>query len=109
MARDPGLEELLRERLAGVGGLAEQSLFGGWAWSLDGNLLCGASNAGALFRLGKGNDLWALGIEGIAPMISGRRVMAGWVRVAPERLDDDALADRLIDAALTFVRLLPAK
>ena len=109
MARDAGLEELLRERLAGVGGLTERSMFGGWAWLLDGHLLCGARDDGVLVRLGKGNDLWALGIDGIAPMISRGRVMAGWVRVAPETFGDDALAAQLIDAALTFVRLLPAK
>jgi hypothetical protein len=109
MARDAGLEELLRERLAGVDGLAERSMFGGWAWLLDGHLLCGARDDGVLVRLGKGNDQWALDIDGIAPMISRGLAMAGWVRVAPETFGDDALAARLIDASLMFVRLLPAK
>ena len=109
MARDAGLEELLRERLDSLPGLTERPMFGGWAWLHDGNLLCGARADGVLVRLGKGNDLWALDIDGIAPMISRGRTMAGWVRVAPETFADDALAARLVDAALTFVRSLPAK
>lgn len=109
MARDAGLEELLRERLDGVAGLTERSMFGGWAWLLDGHLVCGARDDGVLVRLGKGNDLWALDLDGIASMISRGRMMAGWVRVAPETFGDDAIAAQLINAALTFVRSLPAK
>jgi hypothetical protein len=84
-------------------------MFGGWAWLLNGNLLCGARDDGVLFRLGKGNDQWALDVDGIAPMISRGRRMSGWVRVAPEAFGDDTLARRLIDSALAFVRSLPPK
>jgi len=84
-------------------------MFGGWAWLLDGNLLCGARDDGVLIRLGKGNDQWALATEGIVPMISRGRVMSGWVRVAPETFADDGLATKLVDAALEFVRTLPPK
>jgi hypothetical protein len=54
-----GLEELLRECLQAEPGLTE--MFGGRAWLLNGNLLCGARDDGMLARLGKGNEDWALG------------------------------------------------
>lgn len=109
MARDEGLEELLRADLDSVSGLAEKPMFGGRAWLLDGHLLCGAREDGMLVRLGKGSDGWALELPGIGPMISRGRPMAGWVRAQPEAFGDDALRRRLLDSALAFVRALPPK
>lgn len=109
MARDKGLEELLHEDLASVRGLTQKAMFGGWAWLLHGNLLCGARHDGMLVRLGKGHDDWALRLPGIASMMSGTRRMDGWVRAAPEAYGDDTLRQKLIDSALTFARTLPAK
>jgi hypothetical protein len=109
MARDAGLEELVRERLDAVAGLTERPMFGGRAWLHAGNLLCGARDDGVLVRLGKGNDRWALAIDGIVAMVSRGKVMSGWVRVAPDAFADDALAARLLTAALAFVRTLPPK
>jgi hypothetical protein len=109
MARDKGLEELLNDELAEVRGISQKAMFGGWAWLLHGNLLCGARDDGMLVRLGKGKDGWALGLPDIEPMMSRGRRMDGWVRAAPDAYGDDALRRRLIDAALTFARTLPAK
>ncbi|MGO9867716.1 MAG: TfoX/Sxy family protein [Rhodomicrobium sp.] len=109
MARDEGLEELVREDLAAEPGLTEKAMFGGRAWLLHGNLLCGARDAGMLVRLGKGNDGWALARPSIVPMIMQGRRMQGWVRAGPEAFGDDALRVKLLDAALAFVRTLPAK
>jgi hypothetical protein len=109
MSRDKGLEELLNDELAATRGITQKAMFGGWAWLLDGKLLCGARDDGMLVRLGKDKDGWALDVSGIAPMISRGKRMAGWVRAAPEAYGDDALRHELIDAAITFVRSLPAK
>lgn len=109
MARDKGLEELLHEDLASVRGLTQKAMFGGWAWLLHGNLLCGARHDGMLLRLGKGNDDWALRLSGIEPMMSGTRRMDGWVRAAPEAYGDDELRHKLVEAALAFAKALPAK
>lgn len=84
-------------------------MFGGLAWLLHGNLLCGASDRGMLARLGKDQEAWALAMPDIAPMLSGGRRMRGWVRAGPGAFGDDALRRRLLDAALAFVRSLPAK
>ncbi|MDF0695586.1 TfoX/Sxy family protein [Rhizobium sp. MC63] len=109
MTRDRGLEELLRDELGDQSGLSEKSMFGGRAFLLNGNLLCGARSDGILIRLGKGNDGWALALPGVIQMLSGERVMQGWVRATAEVYGDDGLRRRLLDAALAYVKSLPAK
>jgi TfoX N-terminal domain len=103
------LEELLNDDLAQVRGVTEKAMFGGWAWLLYGNLLCGARQDGMLIRLGKGNDAWALATPGIAPMITQGRPMEGWIRAASEVYEDDTLRRKLLKAALDFTRSLPKK
>ena len=109
MARDQGLEELLNNNLTSVSGLTQKAMFGGWAWLVNGNLLCGARTDGMLVRLGKGNDAWALEIPGISPMMMQERRMHGWVRAASEAYSNDALREKLVNAALEFNRSLPKK
>jgi TfoX N-terminal domain len=109
MARDAGLEELVRPHLATLPGVSEKKMFGGIAWLLHGNLLCGAREDGMLIRLGAGGDGWALALPDIVPMVSRGRTMRGWVRAGPDAFGDDALRHKLLDAALAFVRTLPAK
>ncbi|RBP09133.1 hypothetical protein DFR50_123105 [Roseiarcus fermentans] len=109
MARDKGLEDLIRNDLPRGLGLTETAMFGGLAWLLDGNLALGARGDGMLARLGKGNDAWALALPDVAPMISAGRPMAGWVRAGAAAYGDDAVRARLIEAALAFVRGLPPK
>ena len=76
---------------------------------LNGNLLCGAREDGMLARLGKGNDGWALELQGVIQMLSGGRVMQGWVRAEAEVYGDDESRKRLLHAALSYVETLPAK
>ena len=109
MARNQVLEDLLNDDLAQVRGVTEKAMFGGRAWLLNGNLLCGARDDGMLARLGKGNDTWALATPGIVPMITQGRQMQGWVRAAPEAYENDALRRKLLNAALDFNRSLPKK
>jgi TfoX N-terminal domain len=110
MARDEGLEELVRDYLSEVEPAAtEKTMFGGRAWLLNGNLLCGARADGMLVRLGRDKEGWALELPDIVPMISRGRRMHGWVRAGPAAFGDDALRQKLLDAALAFVRSLPAK
>jgi len=109
MARDAGLEELIRNELQTVPGVSEKAMFGGLAWLLNDNLLCGARDDGMLVRLGKGQDSWALRIHGVAPMQSGRRTMLGWVRCNSDVFGDDKLRKQLIACAVDFVRSLSNK
>ncbi len=109
MARDRGLEEVIREDLAGERGLSEKAMFGGLAWLLDGHLLCAARVGGMLVRLGREGEGWALALPEIAPMVMRGRQMPGWVWAGADAVADDALRRRLIAAAVAFVRTLPAK
>lgn len=109
MARDKGLEALIADELDSVSGLTGKAMFGGWVWLLDDNLLCGARDEGLLVRLGKGQDTWALDIDGVTPMYSGSRRMQGWVRAAPSVTADAIVRRELLDRALAFVRALPRK
>lgn len=109
MARDKGLEELLNEALKDVRGLTQKGMFGGWAWLVNGNLLCAARTGSVLIRLGKENEAWALEIPGAVPMMMKKRRMHGWVRAAAEVYGDDALRARFLDAALAFNMTLPKK
>jgi hypothetical protein len=109
LARDKGLEALLNDSLAAVHGLTQKAMFGGWAWLVNGNLLCGARSDGMLIRLGKENEAWALEIPGVIPMMMRERQMHGWVRAAPAVYVNDGLRQRLVEAALAFNRSLPKK
>ena len=109
LARDKGLEALLNDSLATVPGLTQKAMFGGWAWLVNGNLLCGARSDGMLVRLGKENEAWALVIPGVVPMMMRERPMRGWVRAASAVYVNDALRQRLVEAALEFNRSLPRK
>src|SRR5581483_5008725 len=109
MARDKRLEELLNNSLEATPGLTQKAMFGGWAWLLNGNLLCGSRINSMLVRLGKENETWALEIPGVLPMMMRGRRMHGWVRASPEAYTNDALRHRLVNAALEFTRSLPKK
>jgi hypothetical protein len=109
MPRDKGLEELLNESLESVHGLTQKAMFGGWAWLVNGNLLCGARTGGMLVRLGKENEAWALELSGVVPMISRGRRMHGWVTASPEVYSDDETREKLLKASLEFNRTLPKK
>jgi hypothetical protein len=109
MTRDAGLEQLVADDLADVADLTTTKMFGGFAWLWHGHLICAVRHDGILFRLGKGNDVWALDQPDVATMIMGGRPMPGWVRLAGAGMGDDALRARMLAAARTFVATLPAK
>jgi TfoX N-terminal domain len=109
MPRDAGLEELVKSNLGNTRDLSEKAMFGGWVWLLHGNLLCGARRGSLLLRVGKDNEAWANEIPGVATAIMGGRRMSGWVRATPEAYGNDALRQKLIEAALHFTGSLPKK
>jgi len=83
-------------------------MFGGTCFLLRGNMLCGASKADFMFRVGKAQDAEALSRKGARPMDFTGRVMAGFVWVDPAACDARALK-RWIAFAEKYVGELPAK
>ena len=109
MAFEEGLVELMRGDLAEMPGLSEKRMFGGLAFMLNGNMLCGVHPGGAMYRVGKDNEPFALAVPGARRMdFTGRR-MGGFVEADDDAMADDSRRARLTDLALDFVRALPAK
>ncbi|MDJ0628892.1 MAG: TfoX/Sxy family protein [Rhodobacter sp.] len=109
MAYDEGLAEILRGDLADVPGITEKRMFGGIAFLLDGNMLCGVHRDGGMFRVGKENETAALDIEGAGPMQFTGRKMGGLIDVTGDGLADDARRERWMRLAMGFVGGLPPK
>ncbi len=100
---------MLRGDLADREGISEKRMFGGVAFMLNGNMLCGVHPKGAMFRVGKDNEEIALAIPGARPMDFSSRKMGGFVDVDDDCLADDTRRGRLMALALDFVAALPAK
>jgi len=108
MAYDEVLAERIRERLDEAGGLAEKRMFGGLAFLEHGNMTVGVLGDDLIARVGPQNTAVALARPGARAFAVTGRPMRGWVMVAGEELDDDALDD-WITWARAHVATLPPK
>ena len=108
MPHDPDLAARLRAALAGAGAIAEVKMFGGICFTLNGNMVVGASPRGLLVRVGKEGYAQALTRPAARPMDMRGRPVEGYVFVDPAGLGDDSLRDWL-QLAMAFVRTLPPK
>lgn len=109
MPRDPGLEELVQNAVGDPRELTGKAMFGGWAFLLHGNLLCGVRRGSLMLRVGQENESWALEIPGVVPVAMRGRRMRGYVRATPEAYSIDDVRGRLLEAAVAFVGMLPRK
>ena len=108
MAYDEALAARVRAELASVARVTEKEMFGGLAFLVHGNMCVGVAGEELMGRVGKdGNDA-ALARAGARPFDMTGRPMAGWVVVAPEGLEGNALAG-WVETCLAFVRTLPPK
>jgi hypothetical protein len=83
-------------------------MFGGLCFTLNGNMIAGASTRGLLVRVGKDRHDAALARPGAKPMEMRGQPVAGYVYVDPPPRDPQALRDWL-DLAVAFVSTLPPK
>lgn len=109
MAYDEGLAQIMRDDLADREDITEKKMFGGIAFLLNGNMLCGVHKDGAMFRVGKENEAAAMEVEGAEEMTFTGRKMGGMVDVTDEALANDTARGQLMALALDFVNGLPAK
>jgi TfoX/Sxy family transcriptional regulator of competence genes len=108
MPFDPDLADQMRAALKRRTHIDEKRMFGGIAWMLRGNMLCGVEGRRFMFRVGKDLEAEALARPGARPMDFTGKPMRGfvWVTAAP------ALETGLrswIDLAACFVGKLPPK
>ena len=109
VAYDDDLADRLRLLLAGEHP-AEKRMFGGLAFLLDGHMAVAASGQGGiLVRVDPDQAEAQLDQPGAAPMEMRGRPMKGWLRVAPEVLDDDAVLRAWAERGVSYVRTLPPK
>ncbi|GII25809.1 TfoX/Sxy family protein [Planosporangium mesophilum] len=108
MAYDEALAERVRDRVRGTFGVSEKRMFGGLVFLTYGNMTVGVLGDDLMVRVGAEQTDAALARPGARAFDFTGRTMRGWVYVAGDELDDDAL-DYWIDEAMEFVITLPPK
>ena len=110
MAYDEELAARVRDHLAGEA-VVETKMFGGLAFLVGGHMSVSASGQGGLLvRVAPADSDGVLAEPGAALMQMGNRPpMAGWIRVAPEVLDDDDVLARWVERGVAYARSLPPK
>lgn len=109
MACDEQLAGHLRAVLAGRQGIAEQRMFGGLSFLLDGRLVCGAMGDALLLRLGAEGAEAALREAHVRPMDLQRRPARGTVYVDRPGYADEAALRGWVDRALAFAEARPLR
>jgi TfoX/Sxy family transcriptional regulator of competence genes len=102
------------ERLRGLLGddpnITEKKMFGGVAFMLNGNMLCGYTNKGDLMvRVGKELEPEARKLPGAKDMDFTGKKMGGMLFVDEDALAEDEALKQWIALATRFVGALPAK
>ena len=109
MPYDEGLAQILRDDLVDHTGITERNMFGGLAFMLHGNMVCGVHSKGAMFRVGKSNEPEARAIDGAGPMLFTGRAMGGMIDVTEDALQDDEKRAIWLRLSLQNAHSLPAK
>jgi TfoX/Sxy family transcriptional regulator of competence genes len=107
-------DEELAERIRGMLGdqpVVEKKMFGGLAFLLNGHMSVSASGQGGLLvRVDPADSDSLLDEPGVTLMQMGnRKPMDGWLRVAPEAVQDDAALARWVERSLAYARSLPPR
>ena len=100
--------ETMREDLGFQPGLSEQRMFGGIAFMLYGNMVCGVIGDGGMFRVGKVRETEAIEL-GAQPLSFTGRKMGGMVELDHGSFADDGLRRSLVEMSLLNAASLPPK
>jgi TfoX/Sxy family transcriptional regulator of competence genes len=110
MAYDREVAERIRTLLSGRSDVAEQKLFGGLCFMVRGHMCCAVSGRGGLLvRLGPDAPAFVFNEPHAAPMEMRGRIMADYVRVAPEGYRSASDLKKWVARAIDFVATLPKK
>jgi len=110
MAYDVELADRLREVLAKEPGLAEQRMFGGLAFLINGHMAVAASGRGGLLLRCDPADTERLVAEpGADRFVMRGKAMAGWLYVAADAVVDDTTLRRWVATGVAYARALPPK
>src|ERR1041384_6875128 len=109
MSYDQGLAERIRRALARRPGITEKEMFGGIAFLLQGNMLCGVIGQDLMARVGPEAHEEALSRPHARPMDFAGRPMKGYVYVGLDGLRADDALSEWIACCLEFVAGMPPK
>ncbi len=106
MAYDLDLADRIRELVAAEHGVAEQRMFGGLAFLINGNMSVAASGRGGLLvRVNPDEAAALIDDVRVRPMVMGGREMRGWLQVDTATVQLEPWVAR----GVTYARSLPAK
>lgn len=108
MAYDPDVAERVRSVLGDREDLHSKKMFGGVAYLVRGNMVCGVLRSDVILRLGPDAARQALEQPDVREFDITGRSMRGWVMIDSGALSDPALAD-WVEKAWDFASALPAK
>lgn len=110
MAYDHELADRIRDLVAGEEGVAEQRMFGGLAFLVNGNMSVAASGQGGLLVRVNPEEASALaGGDRVRPMVMRGREMRGRLQVDSAAVGDSSQLERWVARGVSYARSLPAK
>jgi TfoX/Sxy family transcriptional regulator of competence genes len=110
MAYDHELADRIRELVAGEDGVAEQRMFGGLAFLINGNMSVAASGEGGLLvRVDPAESETLIDDAEVRPMVMRGRAMRGWLRVDAAAVRDPSRLEQWVTRGVAYARSLPAK
>jgi hypothetical protein len=110
MAYDEQLAERIRALVADEPGLTEQTMFGGLAFLVGGNMAVAASGQGGLLvRVDPDASDELLATSSATPMEMRGRSMAGWLRVGASDVETDSELALWVQRGVDYARTLPRK
>ena len=102
--------ERIRTLLSGRTDVAEQKLFGGLCFMVRGHMCCAVSGRGGLLvRVGPDAPAFLFSEPRAAPMEMRGRIMADYLRIAPDGYQTAADLKKWVSRAVDFVATLPNK
>ena len=110
MAYDRQVTERIRTLLSSRTDVTEQKMFGGLCFMVRGHMCCAVSGRGGLLlRLGPDVPAFVFSEAHAAPMEMRGRIMADYVRVAPDGYESTGNLKKWVARAVDFVATLPKK
>ena len=110
MAYDEDLANRIRGLIADEGGISEQTMFGGLAFLIDGNMAVAASGQGGLMVRVEPDETDRLVARPHAqPFVMRGRPMRGWLRVEAEGVRTKRQLEPWVRRGVAYARSLPAK
>ena len=110
MAYDEDLANRIRELLADEDGVTEQTMFGGLAFLVNGNMSVAASGQGGLMLRVEPDETDTLAERPHAKHFEMRgRAMQGWLRVDSEGLKTKRQLEPWVKRGVAYARSLPPK